>query len=170
MAALTPRKKLNAYGYIIKQAGPKKTGRTSGSSKRRGDKRAAAIDQIAKKLVRATEETLERFGLNGKNRDHKLWLLHWLAFAIYGKGPGQPKKWTAKSHQTLLDDIAELRRRMPNAKEGKLCYELCKGKLKLDRYKGKQPETLRRQLQNAKGLQKQDLDEEARARSLKKLI
>jgi hypothetical protein len=169
MATPTPRQKRKALKPIIKKPG-KKRDRTSklpvGS-----DKHATELDGIARNLVRASDKAFKRFGLARNNPEHQLWLLHWLAFAIYGgKGPGHPRKWTTKTHDLLLEDIKRLSCEKPELKEGALCRELCSGKSKLERYAGVNPATLRRRLQDAKKANQRDIDEEVRIRALSEIL
>jgi hypothetical protein len=51
----------------------------------------------------------KRAGLDVNNENHQTEMLHYLAWAIYGKKLGQPTLWTKKKLRQLLADVEELK-------------------------------------------------------------
>jgi hypothetical protein len=115
------------------------------------------LDQkIAMTLLRPLQKAFAEAGLDINNTTHWEQLLLWLAWALYGgKGPGAPPKRTPKELRRLLDAVNELRAAKPGMAEDYYCELLVKGKGGQGRYKGKNANTLRRTLQQAKALDRQ---------------
>ena len=65
--------------------------------------------KIGKILGRATKSAFENACLDIDNTEDWGFLLPLLAWAIYGKDPGHPKRWNKKELCLLKADVAKLR-------------------------------------------------------------
>jgi hypothetical protein len=99
-------------------------------------------------LDRATKAVFKKAGLNIDDSEDWKFLLPWLAWAIYGKNPGHPKRWNKKELRQLKADVAELRSKNTTLTEAACCEQLTKD----IHYVGLKGRTLRRRLQQAKRL------------------
>jgi hypothetical protein len=129
----------------------------SGKVPRQDDERRRKLrNDVAEKLMKPVQDAFEKAGLDLDNEEHRLQMLIWLSYAVYGRAtPGAPTKWTAEELQHLLDSVNEVRAHNPKLKDRACCNALSKEQGRGGRYKGINPETLRRELQRAKALQKE---------------
>ncbi|MGP0092178.1 MAG: hypothetical protein ACLPKB_19810 [Xanthobacteraceae bacterium] len=118
------------------------------------ERRRKLRDEVAKKLMEPVQTAFEKAGLDLDNEEHRLQMLIWLSYAVYGRARGgAPRQWTPERHQHLLRSVNELRARDPKLKETECCDLLSKGRGGGGQYKGRKGETLRRVLQRVKDLQ-----------------
>jgi len=112
-------------------------------------------DKTRRKSVRLLRKPLrtlfKKAGADINNDDDWYELLSFIAWAIYSKDPGHPKKWTKKKLRRLLADVTELKSSNRNLNEEACCKELTSR----PRYSDITVPTLRRQLQQAKKLPSQ---------------
>jgi hypothetical protein len=98
----------------------------------------------------ALERACRMFGLNPDRSSDRRKLLKELAFVCFPppKRGGRPRKWTGEQLCRLLSDVDQTRSQYRCSKK-KACELIVKESLFQDRYKGQNPATLRRKLQDA---------------------
>jgi hypothetical protein len=102
-------------------------------------------------LERATKGVFKKAGLNINDDEDWKFLLPWLAWAIYGKNAGRPKRWTKKELRDLRTNVARLQSYNTKLTEAACCEQLTKEIHYVDMGVTKAT-TLRRRLQQAKKL------------------
>ena len=110
-----------------------------------------AAEKIQRILDRATKAVFKKTGLDINDTQHWQLLLPWLAWAIYGKNAGRPKRWTKKELHGLRADVTRLQSQNIKLTELACCEQLIKDIHYLD-FKVTEATTLRRRLQQAKKL------------------
>jgi hypothetical protein len=109
-----------------------------------------AAEKTQRILDRATKAVFKKAGLNINDIEHWQLLLPWLAWAIYGRNPGHPKRWSKRKLRRLLADVMALQSKNTKLTEEACCAQLIKDNHYLDM--GVTKDTLRRRLQEAKKL------------------
>jgi hypothetical protein len=104
--------------------------------------------EVGQILNRATKTAFKKAGLDID--DSKDWdlLLPWLAWAIYGKNAGHPKRWNKKELLQLKAHVVKLRSENETLTEAACCTKLTND----INYVGLKGRTLLRRLQQAKRL------------------
>lgn len=147
---LTPKQRAKAVLEIIRNdQRQRQTARNDQQGeKSKDDPPSEYAKKIGKILGRATKSAFEKAGLDIDNTEDWGFLLPLLAWAIYGKDPGHPKRWNNKELRRLKAEVANLRSLNPALTEAECCKQLTSD----IHYVGLTAPTLRRRLQQAKGL------------------
>ena len=115
-----------------------------------------ARDEMLKKIHQQLKGPLRiifrKAGLNINNDDHWHQLLIFIAWAVYCKGPGQPKSWTKKELRQILADFKNAKSVDSKLTEVAYCEKLASSQSEHIKYFDLKPGTLRRRLQQAKKL------------------
>ena len=148
---LTPKRRVNAALDIVRKLNrrPRQAVRNDQQQdESKDDPPWEHAKNIGKILGRATKTAFEKAGLNIDDTKDWVFLLPWLAWAIYSKDPGHPKRWNKKELRRLKADVAKLRSQDPALTEADCCKQLTND----IHYVGLSAPTLRRRLQQAKRL------------------
>jgi hypothetical protein len=149
----TPKQRANTALKIVR-AFTRRRRRTAHDDQQQETSNDAPPSKYLKKIDRilnhATKAVFKKAGLNIDDTEDWGLLLPWLAWAMYGKNPGHPKRWNKKELRRLLADVAELRSKNTTLTEAACCAQLITDIHYLDM--GVTKDTLRRRLQQAKKL------------------
>ena len=152
---LTPKQRAKAALEIVRnnQRGRQTALNDQQQEKSKDDPPSEYAKKIGKILGRATKSAFEKAGLDIDNTEDWGFLLPLLAWAIYGKDPGHPKRWNKKELRRLKADVAKLRSQTPALTEADCCKQLSAD----IHYVGLTAPTLRRRLQQAKKLDEEKI-------------
>jgi hypothetical protein len=148
---LTPKQRAKAVLEIVQNLNrhPRQAARNDQQQeKSKDDPPSEDAKKIGKILDRATKSAFKKASLNIDNTEDWAFLLSLLAWSIYGKDPGHPKRWNKRKLRRLKSKVAKLRLRNPAPTEKSCCEQLTND----IHYVGLTAPTLRRRLQQAKKL------------------
>ena len=148
---LTPKQRANAALKIVREIKrrQRQTARDAQQQEKSNDDSSSRFSkEIGQILNRATKAAFKKAGLNID--DSKDWdlLLPWLAWAIYGKSAGHPKRWNKRELRQLNANVEKLRSKNTTLTEADCCRVLTN----YPDYVGLKARTLLRRLQQAKRL------------------
>jgi hypothetical protein len=141
---LPPRKRLKVLFPFLHSLGTAAEPVPSPKSERL----ARRIDRVLRRPLR---KAFKEANLNIDDHAHRDQLLVWLAWAVYGgKRVGAPRIRTSKKLLQFFADFQAVQAKNPGMKDTPCCRLLSEGKEAEGRYKGRNVDTLRRFLYDAK--------------------
>jgi hypothetical protein len=148
---LTPKQRVKASLEMVRKLNRRRRQAARDDQhqvKSKDDTPSKYAKKIEKILDRATKTAFKKAGLDIDDNEDWFFLLPWLAWAIYVKDAGRPKRWNKKKLHRLEADVAKLRSQNPALIEKDCCEQLTND----IRYVGVKASTLLRRLQQAKKL------------------